>query len=1400
MYCSLKPPDKIFLNATKRKSNSIENNTNKRRYNLRSHSPKNDEFLEDSTSFENNNERNLITPKSRIKKKDNTDKQKISNVNDTISNNKSKVDLNRSANLNNKEDNISSPTSMDIVPNDDEGVTNYNKNGNTEDIMNTNKILETKETLINNISNINNNNKNNNLNNNTSSNNNNIIQNNNNNATNIPIVKELNKTNSSKIPRHLRLMNGVEPYDIIKDIANINCNISLAQLLDGSPRIRADLIKGLKLDKNNVISSINNLDVQMTLVNNIDHEYISKKREVLEEDIAIVEATVDNVTCRLLVDSGSNLNIVSSRFFNSLPGEYKSAGISKGRILQALSSDEPSEGQLVLLPVKINTLEFETAFRIIENDDAYFDILVGYYTQALYKFFVIPPLKSLYRLSIDEDSFEYVCDTVSDEDMEKIACFIRKIDYKEKFNYSHKNFCYATINKNLLSPLEFIHSDLMLDHVDGKFINEIRKILENHIDIVATSANDLTPSKLSPHHINIKEGKSPIKLRYYKTNKVKSDVLKEQIIKLIDKGLIEPSSSEWSFPVVLVPKHNNDWRMCVDYRKLNDITVPDSYSLPYIDEIFDNLGGATIFTTLDLFSGYHQILMDDDSIDKTCFTTKFGNFVFKVMPFGLCNAPATFQREMNKIFFDLIGVCVHIFLDDVLIYSKCKEDHVIHINLVLDILEKFDLKINIEKCQFMREEVHVLGHVISKKGLKTDDKKVNVIKNWDVPTNIGELRSFLGAIGYYRKFIDQFAQKSAPLTNLLRKGVKYNIKEDQMKSFIILKECLISAPILMFPDYTKRFIIRTDASRKGIGGVLLQEADDKLEHPIHFVSRSLSKAENNYGITDLEGTAVHYCVKQFKYYIEGNPFETIVYTDHKPLVGLFKNKEPTNGRHARWCIDLSMLRVVVKYEPGKKNSLADSLSRLTNKNEGKISMLVYNRIKCNEIINEKYRLMENMNIDNKLMENNNDKNTLINEKFLSTDDEHVTNYLSNTLINKNQGESPEEESLQENELTEFMKKFIDSKVFEIDGNKYFREDGTYRRIIENDEEKANLIWKAHNIGHEGINKTYHRIRRHYYWKGMSNDVKATIKFCSKCQLSKSNEIPATTERYATSVEGPFTHLGMDIIGPLPITERNNQYIIVIVDYFTKWVEAEPLATVNSKDVTYFLSRVFARHGTPQVITTDNGTQFNSDMTRIFLDLYDVYIHFSATYHPETNGMTENRNREIGKYLRVLGEKEKDWDLVLPSALWALRTSRNTPTKFSSFELLYGRIDQQPFELATTLPTTNVTATNEEQLLEKFCDHYKWIIEASRNMKKINKKWEEERNETYRNNKQNEIKVNDLVKVRNFSRFKFDPYFVGPFRVVGIHYNTVKLADPKNGLQLERPVHLKNVLKFYTNSE
>ena len=948
------------------------------------------------------------------------------------------------------------------------------------------------------------------------------------------------------------------------------------------------------------------------------------------------------------------------------------------------------------------------------------------------------------------------------------------------------------------------------------------------------------------------------------------------------------------------------------------------------------------------------------------------------MPFGLTGAPATFQREMNSILIELLGKSVFVFLDDILIFSKSKEEHLIHLEQVFSIFRKHKVKLNIGKCHFFKEKVEVLGHMVTKDGLTTMESKVEAVKNWNRPSNINEVRSFLGTVGYYRKFISNFSKLAAPLTILLKKNCSFFWREEQQSAFDILKSALINAPILRFPDYSKQFIIRTDACAEGIGGVLLQkDEDDGVEYPIHYVSRTLTKAERNYSTTDLEGTAVYYCAEKFKPYISGNMYETLLYTDHKPLVGLFKNKEPNNLRHIRWCILISMLKIKILYEPGKKNSLADALSRIKRLNEDinktahkiintepgqmeenknknieqnlkdnidikskieeineldeskkmdcdsrkdkniaikeknfsikkiknfsdKISKI--SKISKNKNMRENYRYIENFqdpkkknrnfenfsigdnhvnilnttinicpnelnNIITNILQDNDKIYSCINHKIhifeinvnkcnkeinqLNRLKQMVQDYVNNKLdniesyileFNKNKYNDVttselkdykdklyqqrnnileyinniEQKKINENynykistvnmeneeeqsklNVTEFMEKFLEENIVEENGEKYIIDNGQYRKIIEKEEDKFNLILKAHSIGHEGFEKTYERLKRTSYWKGMTNDIRRFLKLCTTCQLKKKNETPDPTEKYATQVEAPFTHLGLDIIGPLPITERNNQYIIVIVDYFTKWVEAEPTANVTAKDVVYFLTKVFARHGTPSVITTDNGTQFSADFTKIFLDLYDVYIRFITTYHPESNGLTENRNREIGKLLRLLGAKEENWDLILPSALWALRTAKNSVTKYSSFELLYGRKDLQPFELATTLPTSNVLGSKEEQLIEKFIDHHKWILDACENLKKNNQYWTQRKEQETRFNKQNEINVGDLVKVKNFTRHKLEPYFVGPYIVIRKQFNTVSLEDPNLKLKLERPVHLKNVIKFNT---
>ena len=1116
--------------------------------------------------------------------------------------------------------------------------------------------------------------------------------------------------------------------------------------MDISPKVRSELSKLLKFEKKNIISATSNLDPSVTIVNNIEHNYESRSKEISDEELAMISVKVENQTARLLVDTCSNINVITSEFLNKLTN-YEKVGTSSSKIRQAAMDCDSVENPIVRLSFFLGELRLTLNFRVIENADTFYDMLIGLKAQADNKLVVLPH-KKLLVYENEDGSLITLASLNYNIPEEKFICLLEKLDdplpgpnvtprvcaINSSINSTDGNVNLDTLHSNeaitvYLTPTEFIHHQNFRNNLDEEFADELISMLENHIDVLATSSEELTPSLLPAHRIDLRPGTVPIKQRAYRLSKAKSDILKEELSKLINKKLIVPSTSPWSSPVILVPKHNGKWRLCVDFRRVNQVTIRDAYSLPLIDEIFDSLEGATIFTTLDLFSGYHQIPMDPESIPVTSFTTLYGNFSFRVMPFGLTNAPASFQRSMNQILFPLIGKCVYVFLDDILIFSKTKKEHIRHIGQVLSIFQEYNLKLNLEKCSFMKSEVLVLGHLLTSKGLKPQQNKVEAIKNWESPKNISELRSFLGAVGYYRQFIPNFASLASPLVQLLKKNVHYLWSSEQEHSFLELKRKLTEAPVLSFPKFDRPFVIRTDASYNGLGGVLLQKGEEGIELPIHYISRSLSKAETHYGITDLEGAALFYCISKFKSYITGSKFPTKIITDHKPLIGLLQNKEPSNARHARWCLSVSTLGIIIEYDKGKHNVVADALSRLSNKDK-KIASL--------------------------------SEESAINEEEINT-----------TLINK----------------------FLNEKFFRIDDVLYFKDSNNYREVVEDETKKIELILKAHQVGHERVEKTYERLKKKFYWRNMIVDIKRVLENCHVCKINRSQKYPEATERFSSKVEGPFVHMGLDIIGPLPVTKKGSQYIIVLVDYFTKWVEAEPLRTITSVDVTNFLSNVFARHGAPEVITTDNGVQFSSDYTKLFLDLYDVYVRFTSTYHPESNGLTENRNKEIGKYLRLLGKSYQEWDEVLPAALWALRTVKNSTTKFSSFELVYGRTDHQPFEmLVNSANPGNSQKSSEEILMEKFINHKEWIKEACQNVKNANKYWSMRREEKLSMNEGSKLKTGDKVYVRNFSRHKLEPYFLGPFEVIKVQFNTVTLADPNSGELLKRNVHFKNLIR------
>jgi hypothetical protein len=453
----------------------------------------------------------------------------------------------------------------------------------------------------------------------------------------------------------------------------------------------------------------------------------------------------------------------------------------------------------------------------------------------------------------------------------------------------------------------------------------IKNIMEKYPEAIAKDLTQLGRTNIVTHHIDTGNARE-IKQHYYRMSPRHENFIKEEIQRLKQQGLIVPSHSPWTSPALVVGKANGQLRLVIDYRQLNKVTKPDAYPLPKIADMLDALAHSQYFSTLDLTSGFWQVAMNAIDQEKTAFSTKFGTYEFTVMPFGLMNAPATFQRLMDNVFYDITWKFALVYMDDIIIYSKTLEDHCEHLEQVLQLLIKAGLKLNPDKCDFFRKQILFLGHMVSEKEIKPNPMLVEKIQKCPPPQTKRKVRSFLGLASYYRRFIKDFSQIAKPLYDLTKQNVTFCWTENCEKAYEHLRTCLTTNPIVIYPDFTKPFILHTDASDYAVGAVLAQIDEKKREHVIAYASRILSPAECHYTVTEKECLAIIWATKHFHYFLQGHPFSIV--TDHEAIPWLKKHKQP-KGRLARWIIHLS------EYDPytiikrkGSDHTNADALSRL----------------------------------------------------------------------------------------------------------------------------------------------------------------------------------------------------------------------------------------------------------------------------------------------------------------------------------------------------------------------------------------------------------------------------------------------------------------------------------------
>lgn len=779
----------------------------------------------------------------------------------------------------------------------------------------------------------------------------------------------------------------------------------------------------------------------------------------------------------------------------------------------------------------------------------------------------------------------------------------------------------------------------------------VRRKLEEHSRALAHNFEQMGRTNLVKHSILTNDGRPA----WTPTRRVPvhyQEELMEMIDDMLRNNIIRPSFSPWSSPIVLTKKKDGKLRLCVDYRKLNAMTVKDQFPLPRIDTILDALGGARWFSTLDLRSGYWQVEVEPDDQPKTAFAIPTGLYEFQTMPFGLVNAPATFQRLMNRVLQGLVPRQCLVYLDDVIVHSSTVKDHADNLGDVLQALEDAGLTLNPGKCTFLRRKVKFLGHVVSAEGVQTDPEKVKAIREWTRPTCAVELHSFLSLASYYRRFVPGFAKIAAPLHQMTHKDRPVVWTTESAEAFEQLKNALCTGPILSYPDTSETagiYILDTDASDYAIGAVLSQKDSEGREMVLSYASKCLSKREKNYCVTRREMLALIVFIKQFRQYLLGRRF--LVRTDHQSLRWLQNFRDP-EGQTARWQEQLQEYDFECQYRPGKRHANADALSRKRVRNHGDCPSCVEQQAAA--------IILQSANSPGWAELQANDPDiSLIYDRILK------------------QSQRPAGREIQGCSWETRCLWALWSDLIMNDNVLYFQYGPEYTaRIVVPRPAIGALLADLHQqLGHAGQFKMDCAARRRFWWPHQKQDV---INFCQACERCARNKPPYKTNRAKLQpmVTGyPNEIVGIDMVGPLPETRRNNRYILVMVDYFSKWCEAIAIERTDAICVAKTIFEYWiARFGVPEQLHSDRGSNFESAVIHDLCNLLGSKKSRTTPYHPEGNGLVERTNRTLKAYLKAFVDRQstRDWDLALPHCLMAYRTTVHSSTKQTPHYLLTGR--------------------------------------------------------------------------------------------------------------------------------
>jgi transposase InsO family protein len=1047
----------------------------------------------------------------------------------------------------------------------------------------------------------------------------------------------------------------------------------------------------------------------------------------------VFDGWVQDERCRVLVDSGATCNLVSAELVQKLKLPISST--KSGTILQLANGEEVEHLGFVTLSIMIQGYRFPAIVCTVMNMQSLdWDLLLG--EQWL--------RGARANISYDEDCvkgytrkgkpFTFRCQesmamTGSDcVNLNKLV--ISMVQAKRLARKGCKTF---------LSSVTKILSD-----ADSavEIPAPVRAILQEYDDVFPDEVPGLPPVRPGVSHtipLSDPLAKPPSR-PLYRLSRAEVAEAERQVKLLLEKKFIEPSTSPYGAPILFVQKKDGSLRMVIDYRALNRLTVKNGYPMPRIDDALDQLQGAALFTSLDLTSGYHQIRISEEDVPKTAFRTPEGLFQWRVLPFGLTNAPATFQTAMNTIFKPFLNKFVLVYLDDILVYSKTPAEHCQHLRQVFGLLREHKLYANAKKCSFAQSAVAYLGHVVSKDGVKVDPRKTAAVINWPPPTNLAELRSFLGLATYFRKFLRDFARMAMPLHRMTRKGVPWDWTSTCQTAFDDIKQALTEAPCLAFPDFTQPFEVHTDASLAGIGAVLSQNG-----RPIAFESRRLTPAEVNYPTGEQELLAVVHALTVWRCYLEGG-LEFRVVTDHKAITYLDTIAQ-LSRRQTRWAEFLSRFNFTWAHVAGSSNVVADALSRTPVGCAPPPSSL----------------------------------GTVVSCRLRPTGGAPCfpTPTLRGVLcaVTRARGPPSAWPASGGGEARTWKDKFVlgyqedawflqpENAASLVPHSGFLLHEGKIA-VPNAFGLRTHLMEEMHDspyAGHLGVQKTLKLVARHYWWPTMAEDVKRYVTVCHLCQKNKARQgKPSGLLQPLELPHVPWHTVTMDFITQLPRTESGHDAILVVVDKLTKMVHLVATTTTATAEQTarLYVDHIWKLHGVPQKVVTDRDPLFTSHFTQALCRMLGTKQAMSTAYHPQTDGQTERVNRVLEDMLRMyVSKSQTDWDEKLACAEFAINNADHSSTGTTPFMLNYGH---HPYLPVTVLPQHRVPAASS------FVQRIQRLIAEARQVHRI----ATERQVQFANARRRDVQFAPgdwvLLSAKNL-RFKEGtpkllPRWVGPFQV------------------------------------